>query len=301
MNQPKAKLSSILVATDFSDTAAAGVKWALEIAQEHEARVVLVHVTATAPPMTEFLPVPAAVGVELQRAALERLEKAGAESRTTGIEVQTHLRMGLPSREILEAASEHEPDLLVIGTRGHSGLQHLLLGSTAERVVQRSPFPVLTVHPGDREKHRAIRTVLVPTDFSEDARQAIAQARRLLAPIEDGARVVLLHAYHFPIEYTAYGPIPTSFDFLKDVAGAAEEGLRKLAEELAVEGIEVETRAVEGYPPQVIVEAAAALDADLIAMGTHGRSGIAHLFLGSTAERVVQKAPCPVLTVRRSE
>ena len=71
-----------------------------------------------------------------------------------------------------------------------------------------------------------------------------------------------------------------------------------MAEELRQQGFEVATLAREGFPPEVILGEAEAAGADLIAMGTHGRTGLAHLVLGSTAERVVQRANCPVLTVR---
>lgn len=108
----------------------------------------------------------------------------------------------------------------------------------------------------------------------------------------------MLHVYHLPYEYTAYGTIPTSLDYFKDVEGAAEERLTSLAQELEQRGFKVETVAREGFPPEVILGEADAVGADLIAMGTHGRTGLAHLVLGSTAERVVQRADCPVLTLR---
>ena len=179
-------------------------------------------------------------------------------------------------------------------------LGHLLLGSTAERVVQHAHCPVLTVHPGDADKHRPLNTILVPTDFSKDAETAYFAALNLLGK-ESVTKVVLLHVYHLPYEYTAYGTIPTSLDYFRDVEGAAEDRLVVLAQELRQQGYEVDTRAREGFPPEVILGEADEVGADLIAMGTHGRTGLAHLVLGSTAERVVQRAKCPVLTVRSEE
>jgi nucleotide-binding universal stress UspA family protein len=93
--------------------------------------------------------------------------------------------------------------------------------------------------------------------------------------------------------------VPTSWDYYKDVEGAADERIAEVAEPLREEGLTVETRTDEGYPPEVIVNVAQEIGCDMIAMGTHGRTGLAHLLLGSTAERVVQHAGCPVLTVRR--
>lgn len=298
MSEP---IRSVLVATDFSQTARAGVDWAIEIAKDHGARIRLVHGLLLANRMTDYVPAPPDFTAALQAAAAARLEEVCDHVRSAGIEVSSDLRLGLPSQAILEAVREEGADLLVIGTRGLTGVSHLLLGSTAERVVQHSTCPVLSIHPGDEERRRRIRTVLVPTDFSRDAESATTAATRLLGDDVEGARIVLLNAYHLPFEYTAYGTIPTSIDYTRDVEGAAQEKLAEIAAALAEDGLTVETRAIEGYPPEVIVDEAETAGADLIAMGTHGRTGLAHLFLGSNAERVVQNAKCPVLTVRRQD
>lgn len=294
-------IRTVLVATDFSDTAQAGIDWAVELARTHQAQIVLVHGVMLPNRATDFVPSPPDLTEKLQEAASGRLNEAAERASGRGAEVITDLRIGLPSQAILEAAEERAVDLVVLGTRGLSGLQHLLLGSTAQRVVQHAKCPVLTVHPGDIDQHRQIRTVLVPTDFSRDAELSTSVALDLLAKQPGETTLVLLHVYHLPYEYTAYGSIPTSLDYFKDVEGAAEERLRDLAEPLASEGLSVKTVAREGYPPEVIVGEAEAIGADLIALGTHGRSGLTHLLLGSTAERVVHHASCPVLTVRRQE
>jgi nucleotide-binding universal stress UspA family protein len=190
---------------------------------------------------------------------------------------------------------------VVIGTRGLTGLRHRLMGSTAQRVVHGARCPVLTVHPGDMGKHRAIRTILVPTDFSDDAEVAIHAAHRLLAGLESDARLILVHAFNLPIEYTAYGPIPTSVNYLQDTGLEAERQLYEIAQPLEREGLTIETLAREGDPAHVVAEEAESRGADLIAMGTHGRTGLRHLLLGSTAERVVEHAPCPVMTIRAGQ
>jgi nucleotide-binding universal stress UspA family protein len=260
-----------------------------------------VHGLTLPAPLPDYVPAGADFGQELHRIALHRLEETAERARRAGLEVDLEVPVGVPSQVIVRAAEEAGADLVVLGTQGLTGITHLLLGSTAERVVQRCPCPVLTVHPGDKDRHRAIRTVLVPTDFSSGAEEAASLALRLLARQDQDARLVLVHAYHLPIEYTAYGPIPTSVNFLSDVGADAQERLDRLAGELARQGLTVDTAAREGYAPDVIVEEARTRDADLIAMGTHGRTGLAHLLLGSTAQRVVQHAPCPVMTVRQRE
>ncbi len=293
------KLQRLLVATDFSKTAQAGLAWAVELATTHGASIDLVHALLVPNRATDFVPSPPDFTEALQEAASDRLTEVTETVRETGVSIHSELRLGVPSQVIVQAATDLGSDLVVVGTRGLAGLKHLLLGSTAERIVQHSPCPVLTIHPGDIDQHRQIRTVLVPTDFSEDAQIIHDAAMTLLSRLEDDAKLVLLHVYHLPYEYTAYGAIPTSLDYFKDVEGAAENRLTSLATSLRDKGVAVETLAKEGYPPEVIVDEAETAQADLIVMGTHGRSGLAHLLLGSTAERVVQHAKCPVLTVRR--
>lgn len=291
-------IDTILVATDFSRTAESGLDWAIEIAKVHRASIELVHALLFPNQMGDYLPSPPDMSEELRKAALGRLDESAGRAREEGIEVRPELLLGLPSQAILEATRKAGADLIVIGTRGLSGIRHLLLGSTAERVVQHAECPVLTVHPGDIDKHRAVGTVLVPTDFSHDAEVALQAARELLPKQAPEARMILLHAYHLPFEYTAYGTIPTSLNYLQDVEGEALEKLRQKAAELEEEDFDVEVLAKEGYPPDVIVDQAEESGADLIVMGNKGRSGLAHLLLGSTTERVVQHAGCPVLTVR---
>jgi nucleotide-binding universal stress UspA family protein len=294
------KLDTILVATDFSETAEASLDWAIDLAKRHGASIDLVHSLALPNEVSDYIPSSHSMTEELQRAALNRLDESASRARNQGVEVKPELLLGLPSRNILEAA-ETDPaaDLIVIGTRGLTGIRHLLLGSTAERVVKNAKCPVLSVHPHDVEQHRPLETVLVPTDFSEDADLAITAAARLLPAGGEAARLILLHAYALPFEYTAYGTIPTSFDYLADTEGEALEKLNAKAAELAEAGLQVDVVAKEGYPPDAIVDEAKSSGADLIAMGTQGRSAIANLLLGSTAERVVQHAGCPVLTVPR--
>jgi nucleotide-binding universal stress UspA family protein len=291
---------AILVATDFSETAGVALDWAVELARQQHARLELVHAVTIPPSVPGPLAVPGPTFDEqVRQAARDRLDQAAAALQERGIAVQSFLGIGTPSQVILERSRAADASAVVVGTRGLSGLKHVLLGSTAQRVVQGASCPVLSVHPEDRGRHRPIRSILVPTDFSHDAEVAIRTAHQLLAAMEQDARLILIHAFNLPIEYTAYGPIPTSVHYLRDTGLEAERRLAEAAEGLAREGLTVETVAREGDPAGVVAEEARARGVDLIAMGTHGRSGLRHLLLGSTAERVVQHAPCPVLTIRR--
>ena len=298
----------VVAATDFSDAAAGGLAWAAAVARAHGARLTLVHAVAPPMPVADFAAPPLQVDEDLRAAAEERLAEALEGVSLEGVEAQGVLRDGTPSQAVLDLVDEDGADLVVVGTRGLTGFRHLLLGSTAERIVQRSPVPVLSVHPGDPppdgrtdQPGGGPGTILVPTDFSEDARAALDAAERCLARTEAGdpVRVILLHVFHIPAEYRSYGPSGSFFEITEGLADTLRERLEELARPLRENGSEVEVAVVEGIPAEAIVHAAEERGADLVAMGTHGRSGLAHLLLGSTAERVVQHARCPVLTVRR--
>lgn len=302
MSDHTTAVRTILVATDFSPTAAAAGRWAAALARMHEAKVVIVH--ALAPPIPpagspDFVALPPDYELHVRQAAEQRLGAAADEIASTGLPTTSDLLIGPPASTVLEAATKHRADVIVVGTRGLTGFRHLLLGSTAERIVHGAKMPVLVVHPDDPGASRPIRKVLVPTDFSEDAALAVRAAQRILRAAEPGARLLLLHAYHLPVEFTALGTMPVTPTLFADAQEQALKHLEELAKPLRGQGLTVETIAREGYAPAVVEEVARAESIDLIAMGTHGRSGLQRLLLGSTAERVVQHAPCPVLVVRR--
>ncbi len=141
-----------------------------------------------------------------------------------------------------------------------------------------------------------IQCILVPVDFSDHTPALLDWSTHLAE--EHESRIVLLHAYHLPVEFQQLEGAYLPPDFWTSVKAEAQEQLGELAESVRARGIEVETVVCEGYAATVIVEEAERREADLIVIGTHGLSGLKHLLLGSIAERVVQKAPCPVLTVK---
>jgi len=141
-----------------------------------------------------------------------------------------------------------------------------------------------------------VRTILVPIDFSPNADAVLEWAAHLAE--EHGSRLVLLHAYHLPVDFQQLEGAYLPPDFWTQVKNDAAENLDRYASQLRQRGLAVETSIREGYPASVIEDEARERHADLIVIGTRGHTGLKHLLLGSVAERVVQKAPCPVLTVK---
>lgn len=145
-----------------------------------------------------------------------------------------------------------------------------------------------------------VKKILVPVDFSKDSLRAVEYARNFAAPFE--AQLLLLHVVE-PIYYASpadmYAASPNLALLIEEQRKAAQRQLEQLAEKLSRGGTKVQTLLKSGSPAQVIADTAKRTKADLIIMATHGRTGLAHVLLGSVAERVVRLAPCPVLTVRR--
>jgi nucleotide-binding universal stress UspA family protein len=144
-----------------------------------------------------------------------------------------------------------------------------------------------------------IQRILVPLDFSAQASAILEWAEHLAQ--EHEATLILMHAYHLPVEFQQMEGAYLPAEFWTQVKTEAEKALEDHAAKLRPKGITVEIEVTEGYPATAIEEEAVRHKADLIVIGTHGHTGLKHLLLGSVAERVVQKAPCPVLTVKAPE
>jgi nucleotide-binding universal stress UspA family protein len=291
----------ILVPTDFSKTSKDALPYAIGICREMGAALTLIHVVPTL-----FPPDSAHIGalVEDKRLLKEAklfLENFREKQIPQSIMGSNLAVTGSPWHEITEAARTGNFDLIVIGTHGHSGLKHLWLGSTAENVVRHAPCPVLTVReqpiqvflPG-QNPIRAKR-ILVPTDFSELSNRALRDAVALAEKFD--ATIDLVYVIE-PPPYPEFGyaHIPIKEAGLRELAEIQIGKLR--AEVPALTRLVKDTMIRTGNAPYEIVQTALQLNSDLIVMSTHGRTGLKRLALGSTAEKVVRHATCPVLVLR---
>ncbi len=142
-----------------------------------------------------------------------------------------------------------------------------------------------------------IQNILFPTDFSQGARAAMDHAISLARDYK--ARLILLYVIQDISIAEWYIPSSLSVtDLVEDMQKSAWKEMDKWAAEISAKVKDVEKAVVRGVPFVEIIRTAKEKGADLIVIGTHGRTGIDHMLFGSTAEKVVRKAPCPVLTVR---
>lgn len=292
------RFRKILVATDFSAAAAAAFQWAIEVAKLHDASLNVVHAENTFGIPLNLSPFAQKDLTEYVQRHLAGLERAAGEA---GVRAVCEHHRGRPAQVIADAAGRVRPDLLMLGRFGHTDPMESLLGNTTNHVIRSAAVPVLTVHPHDFEAHCPPRTILVATDFSDEAACAANAAVALLGPVSDGARLVLLHVCHGRVEYDLNDAADVLAHLMDELREAAEPRLEEAASGLRSERLAVETVVKVGYPPVVIRQEAESEAADLIAMGTHGRSGLERFASGSVAERVLRRAICPVLTVRRDD
>lgn len=141
-------INKILVPIDFSDYSKSALKYAVSFANLFKAEMVLIYVVEPIIYPADFsmgqIAIPS-MNTEWDKTAIEQLEKLSKSEIPVNIKVKTIVKTGKPFMEIIETASEENIDLIIIATHGHSGVEHILFGSTAEKVVRKAPCPVLTL------------------------------------------------------------------------------------------------------------------------------------------------------------
>ncbi|HTO56120.1 MAG TPA: universal stress protein [Myxococcota bacterium] len=289
------EIRKILVPTDFSANAQVALDAAVELARPLGASLHLLHVIHLPVQISpiEGMSLPVAYWEGLRRFADSRLAEQKAKVVAQGIACTTESIEDIASFAISEAAKRQHSDLIVMGSRGLTGLKHFALGSVAERTVRAAECPVLTV------KHAAklseLNTILVPVDFSDPSDAALALAKSIVRRLGRG-HLILAHAYYIPAELQQY--VMRNDGFVQRISMGVSRELDKLVAALRAEGISAESATVEGTPERVIQDLVHSKKVDLVALGTHGRRGMSHLMLGSVAERVLRFSEVPVLTVR---
>ena len=297
------RFNRVLVPIDFSRPSLKAIPYALAISRQFGADVHLLHVTDVSqqPPPT-LLTLPTVPQAEWDRRLMKRLNSIALKYRTNGNVTALQPRTGSAYEEICTATRELKADLIVIATHGYTGYKHMFLGSTAERVVQHLPCPVLVVRLHARHWNGSIsprtrtgfqlKKILVPTDFSECSKAAFIYARGLARDFKAELRLVHVinpHWYPFGDKYAALD----AARLMEETSRTAQKQMCSMA---ATSNVRYSVCVIHGSPAAEICNAANE-DVDLIVISTHGRTGLGHLLIGSTAEHVVRYARCPVLVI----
>lgn len=320
----KLKFRRILVPLDFSGFSRQALACAVPLARVYGAKISLVHVVQ---PQVLIAPIPGGgtysgaylpistdsmtSGVNAVRAAKAQLDKLSTQLLPEELRDRNVVRLGNAAYEVVSAAKSLKADLIVLSAHGQSRLKHMMLGSTAERIVRHASCPVFTVRcQPDSSAGRKLssekpvyparlpwRRILVPLDFSPTSLKALQTAVPLAR--QSGAQLLLLNVVE-------PNPYPAGMDggvlVLPDsvvVACHARQHLPRVARRWVPPSVRVVSLVGQGRAASVIVDTAGEKRVDLIVLSTHGHTGLERLLMGSTAEQVVRHAQCPVFVVRK--
>ena len=297
-------IQRILCPTDFSEFSALALRHALALTRKFGARLKVVHVVPQVLPARDSVFLATTwfnMTPEMRRFAEEEMHRFLAPVREARVDHEVEVREGESWREIVASADEMSADLVVLGTHGRSGLEHLFLGSVTERLIPRLSCPVLTVgHEEGRtwEAPGLVTRILCATDFSPTSVEALDFSVALAEA--NGAEVTLLNVIESVPERgePAYYSVPELAPLRQEHERIARERLQTAVAGASESGPSITTRAVVGRAYKEILRIAAEERADLIVIGAQGHGPFEHLLFGSNALHVIRRATCPVLTYR---
>lgn len=276
---PVAKLERLLLPTDGSIACEGAVRVAIELAKTCGSKLYLLSVIEIPAFGGEFVETLPKMVEKLESDAKGLLNSLKERAIKEGVSSEAIIYQGEePYKYIVDEASKNNVEMIIMGRKGRTGLERLMMGSVTSKVIGHAPCKVLVV---PRDARLTLEKILIATDgsiYSEMAsREAISIAKRA------GSSLIAL-----------------SVAKREENIPAAKESVdmvRKVAEK---EGIKVEVLTPKGIPYESIVDTAIQKNAGLIVVGSHGRTGLERLLMGSVTERVIGNTKCPVLVVRRS-
>ncbi|MFB6249303.1 MAG: universal stress protein [Salinibacter sp.] len=297
-------LDHLLLPTDFSTCADHALIHAVEVADRFDARLHILHVVNELDPdwygITDAQKRAGELRKQIREEAQDRLHDLVPDA-----EVDTTVSLQLSfdvADSIHEYVEERAIDLVVMGTHGRRGIDRLMLGNVADKIVRHATCPVMTVREEaprtGAEDEAAFQDVLAPIDFSDYAREAL-QVSKTFASVYDARLHLLFVAEKRTVPTFSDTGIPGIgvVEMDPEIVDNAERALKQL--DADVEGPDVQStyHVREGEVSADIVDMAETKGVDLIVMATRGLTGLSQFLLGSNTERVVRVAPCPVLTI----
>jgi len=274
---PTGRFDRILLASDGSEYCADAERVALAMTEKCGGTLQITSVVITNPAVESIAPERIQAAEQETRELLDRLH---AEAVQRGIASETILRRGIdPHVEIVTAAEKHGSDVIVMGRRGKRGLMQRMIGDATSKVMGRARCSVLVVPEGAGMWQKRILLATDGSRFSDAAAVAAAKIAGLCK-----------------LAVTVISTVRESFS--EERAAQADEAAKRVHDHFAGRGIEVDMAVLRGNPEKLILEAAAEREADLIVMGTHGRTGWERVMVGSVAESVIGESKIPVLAVK---
>jgi nucleotide-binding universal stress UspA family protein len=282
----------VLVPLDGSELAERAIPYAKNLAKTKGSEVILFTVSI-------------ASVEQLDRPMKAYLELNTKELQSQGIKASTAIAYGNVADEIIKFADKNKIDLIILSTHGHSGIKRWALGSVALKVLHGTCTPVLLIKSRTHKMANVeFKKILVPLDGSSFSEVSIPYVKELAKGT--GSEIILLRVSEPPVLPADRSPaIKPSWEEYRDILMTeiqlqAEKYLEGIKADLGKSGIKTRSQAILGKAGESILQVAQKEDINLIAMATHGRTGVSRWVYGSVASRIVEESPQPVMLIRPS-
>jgi nucleotide-binding universal stress UspA family protein len=286
--ETKKEYRKVLVPIDGSDSSFHALQQAFQFSSVEKSWITVVCVAPEYVGDLDTLVAGDNILEKMHRPCEQALAKAKEIATRAGYTIKTILEEGEPSSRIVDIADAHNRELIIMGRRGLSKLERVFVGSVTKRVIGQSHGDVLVVPNG---APIAWNKILVATDGSTFSRAAVERAIRFA--LSYGGEIEVVSVIDVPSEL--YGDAP---GLVENLIHKAKGYANTAVQAVASKGVTVNSHIVEGMAYEVIPELARKLGAQVIFLGSHGRTGMLRLLLGSVAEKIIGYAPCPVLVAR---
>ncbi len=295
---------SILVATDFSPYAEAALRQAVWLARGTGSKITLAHTLPDLRRAVHYVSSRAKMDLlkgegnyferEVRRESDAKLRSIIQNLNATDLDVKYETLLGEPFVELTHAVQQEGYDLVLSGTRGLTIWEQIFVGSTAKRLIRKCPTSVWIVKA---EHVGPPKVVLAPTDFSEVSRKAVLQG--LYVAEQANAEFHLLHVIDSAdVPEDAISKVPQGSSLRDEINEEATKHMNDFVESLPVDRTRIQVHLSWGTPWKEVKRLSQQLPTDLIAIGTLGRSGVSGVLLGNTAEKVLDRCDCSILTVK---
>ncbi|HAR67218.1 MAG TPA: hypothetical protein DCR55_13540 [Lentisphaeria bacterium] len=282
------KSHSLLVGADYGDTTEATIGFAADLAKKLDCRLQLCHVMESLPYAIHSAgPLAEEQMLKENAAELERLASLVSDCPATALPP----RIGKPHHVLLEVAKKTDTLAVVIGAAYKPTIERVVVGVTAEKIVQSAVRPVFLYHPKDSH---SISKILCAVDYSDHSRRALANAGELAKRL--GAQLEAVHIETSSLAHAdlySYQAYPAS----SPCTQPDTERLRKFVREYVPPLVETSISVRSGAPVAEILAACESSKPDLLVVGSHGAGGFVHRILGNVTTRIVRDVPCTILVI----
>jgi nucleotide-binding universal stress UspA family protein len=271
---PAAKMEKLMVATDGSKYSESAIREAISLAKICSSNLIAVSIVKTNVEFDSVLP---QFVEKKEKEAIKHLESVKAQAAKEGVNCMTIVsRSEEPYEDIISHASKNKVDVIIIGTLGRTEMKRLMLGSVTALVIGHAPCKILVVPHNARVE---CKNVLIATDGSKYSEAAACEALGIAKRC--GSSLIVISVASTDAELAS-----------------AKDNVKKVVEAAEKEGIKTSPVVTTGKPYEAIIETSKQNNADFIIVGSHGKTGLARLLMGSVTERVIGHAEAAVLVVK---